>query len=183
MKFFHAAATILVDPDKRILVQQRPADSAVMPHYWEFPGGKLQDGETPLECARREVWEETGLTMGCSAPLNFISETRNGESRDGSRESDMLTRSHSEAEAKQDISHSPEPAKRSHIENDRSHFQEPSNNLPYHIIVYLYLCREWEGIPQPKLGQAMKWLRVQDLNSVDMLPGNLSMIPYIRDTV
>ncbi len=175
MKFVHAAAAILVDPDKRILVQQRPADSAIMPHYWEFPGGKLLEGETPLDCVKREVLEETGLTMGCTAPLNFISETRHKERKIIKLNSD------DDNEAKQHVSQSHQPAKRSLIENDSSHFQKQLDS--YHIIVYLYICREWEGIPEARLGQEMKWLRVRDLESVELLPGNLPMIPYIRDAV
>jgi 8-oxo-dGTP diphosphatase len=45
----------------RVLVAQRRPDALVLPGYWEIPGGKVEVGEDPLEAARRELWEETGI--------------------------------------------------------------------------------------------------------------------------
>jgi 8-oxo-dGTP diphosphatase len=47
---------------KRVLVGRRPAD-APLAGYWEFPGGKVQEGELPSDAAARECREETGLTI------------------------------------------------------------------------------------------------------------------------
>lgn len=67
-------ACALVDPDGRVLVAQRPAGKA-MAGLWEFPGGKLQPGETPEAALIRELAEELGVSTheSCLAPLTFAS--------------------------------------------------------------------------------------------------------------
>src|SRR5512134_3140330 len=68
------AAVALVDIDGRVLVQQRPADKS-WAGWWEFPGGKLHDSETPEATILRELKEELGLdiTESCLAPFTFTS--------------------------------------------------------------------------------------------------------------
>jgi 8-oxo-dGTP diphosphatase len=68
------AACALVDPDGRVLVAQRPEGKA-MAGLWEFPGGKLDAGETPERCLVRELHEELGIDTeaSCLAPLTFAS--------------------------------------------------------------------------------------------------------------
>jgi 8-oxo-dGTP diphosphatase len=67
-------ACALVDPDRRVLIAQRPADKA-MAGLWEFPGGKLEPGETPEAALIRELQEELGISTkeACLAPLSFVS--------------------------------------------------------------------------------------------------------------
>lgn len=48
----------------RVLVARRRADAEHLPGLWEFPGGKIEDGESPVDAARRELTEETGLVAG-----------------------------------------------------------------------------------------------------------------------
>lgn len=68
------AAAALIDLDGRVLIAQRPAGKS-MAGFWEFPGGKLDAGETPEEALVRELREELGVEVGqsCLSPLAFAS--------------------------------------------------------------------------------------------------------------
>jgi 8-oxo-dGTP diphosphatase len=68
------AAVALVDGDGRVLIQKRP-EGKPMAGLWEFPGGKVHDGETPEAALIRELAEELGIdvTTSCLAPLTFAS--------------------------------------------------------------------------------------------------------------
>ncbi|PTM96597.1 8-oxo-dGTP diphosphatase MutT [Mycoplana dimorpha] len=70
------AACALVDADGRILLAQRP-EGKQLAGLWEFPGGKVEPGETPEETLIRELHEELGITtkVACLAPLTFASHT------------------------------------------------------------------------------------------------------------
>lgn len=57
------AVVFLVDLQGRLLMQHRDANANVSPNQWAMPGGKIEPGESPDEAARREVLEETGLTV------------------------------------------------------------------------------------------------------------------------
>jgi 8-oxo-dGTP diphosphatase len=68
------AACALIDPDGRVLIQQRP-EGKPMAGLWEFPGGKVERGETPEATLIRELKEELGIEVkeACLAPLTFAS--------------------------------------------------------------------------------------------------------------
>src|SRR5438105_10420346 len=68
------AAVALVDPDGRVLLAQRP-EGKHLAGLWEFPGGKVEPGETPEGCLIRELDEELGITVtkSCLAPFVFAS--------------------------------------------------------------------------------------------------------------
>ncbi|QDC01026.1 8-oxo-dGTP diphosphatase MutT [Mesorhizobium sp. 8] len=68
------AACALVDADGRVLIAQRP-EGKQLAGLWEFPGGKVETGETPEECLIRELREEIGVETqaACLAPLTFAS--------------------------------------------------------------------------------------------------------------
>lgn len=70
------SACVLVDVDGRVLLAKRP-EGKPMAGLWEFPGGKLEPGETPEDCLIRELGEELGInvTKSCLAPLTFASHT------------------------------------------------------------------------------------------------------------
>lgn len=68
------AAAALIDPDGRVLLAQRP-EGRPMAGLWEFPGGKVEPGETPEAALIRELHEELGIATwaSCLAPLTFAS--------------------------------------------------------------------------------------------------------------
>ena len=68
------AAVALVDTDGRVLLAQRPEGKS-MAGLWEFPGGKVHDGETPEAALIRELREELAIDTveSCLAPFTFAS--------------------------------------------------------------------------------------------------------------
>ena len=124
------AACALVDADGRVLIAQRPQGKQLA-GLWEFPGGKVEKGETPEECLVRELREELGIgtQAACLAPLTFAS----------------------------------------HSYDD------------FHLLMPLYVCRRFSGIPQPKEGQALKWVRPNRLRDYPMPPADAPLIPFLID--
>ncbi len=78
-KLLLVAACALIDTDGRVLLAQRPAGKE-WSGLWEFPGGKLKDGETPEAALSRELAEELGIDVApsCLAPFAFASEPSGG---------------------------------------------------------------------------------------------------------
>tara|TARA_R110002124_G_scaffold82437_3_gene216336 strand:- start:675 stop:1115 length:441 start_codon:yes stop_codon:yes gene_type:complete len=76
MKVVLVSAVALIDVDGRVLLSQRPPGKS-MAGLWEFPGGKIESGETPEAALIRELQEELGIDTwsSCLAPLTFASHT------------------------------------------------------------------------------------------------------------
>lgn len=124
------SAVILVDADDRILLARRPEGKS-MAGLWEFPGGKVEAGETPETALVRELDEELGISTknSCLAPFTFA-----------------------------------------------------SHSYPkFHLLMPLYICRIWEGTPQPREGQKLAWVRANKLQNYPMPPADEPLIAMIRD--
>ena len=67
----HVMAGVLQDGQGRVLLAQRPAGKHLA-GMWEFPGGKLEAGETPLAALARELHEELGIVVQCAVPLTRV---------------------------------------------------------------------------------------------------------------
>ena len=74
LKLLLVAACALIDADGRVLISERPPGKQLA-GTWEFPGGKVEPGETPEETVVRELAEELGIEtkVACLAPLTFAS--------------------------------------------------------------------------------------------------------------
>jgi 8-oxo-dGTP diphosphatase len=130
LKLLLVTAVALIDVDGRVLLAQRPAGKSLA-GLWEFPGGKVEAGETPEEALIRELREELGIDTkaSCLAPLTFAS----------------------------------------HSYDD------------FHLLMPLFACRRWQGIPAPREGQTLAWVRARDLANYPMPPADIPLIPILRD--
>ena len=74
VKLVLVAACALIDADGRVLIAQRPPEKE-MAGLWEFPGGKVEQGERPEDTLIRELHEELGIVVSesCLSPLTFAS--------------------------------------------------------------------------------------------------------------
>lgn len=131
-KILLVAACALIDADGRILLAQRPEGKSLA-GLWEFPGGKVEPGETPEETLIRELDEELGIQTkeACLAPLTFASHTYE----------------------------------------------------TFHLLMPLFVCRRFEGIPHGREGQAIKWVKPNALRDYPMPPADEPLIPIIQDLV
>jgi len=123
-------ACALVDGDNRVLLTQRPEGKALA-GLWEFPGGKVEQGETPEEALVRELHEEIGIEtkVECLAPLTFASHTYE----------------------------------------------------KFHLLMPLFICRRYQGIPVSREGQALKWVKPLKMRDYPMPPADEPLIPFLID--
>ncbi len=123
-------AAALIDRDGRVLMARRP-EGKPMAGLWEFPGGKIEPGETPEAALIRELAEELGIATwaSCLAPLAFAS--------------------HSYAD--------------------------------FHLLMPLFACRKWEGIPAPLVAQEIAWKRPAELAGLPMPDADRPLVAMLRD--
>lgn len=154
MLFVVAAA--LVDTDGRVLLAQRPANKP-MAGLWEFPGGKVDENETPEVALVRELKEELGITTstGCLYPAGFITHPLSEAS------------GHPDQEMSDCGGCNPLAPLRP---------QDPDNQL----LLLLYLCRRWEGIPHAHEGQVLKWVYPPEMNALPMPPADRPLVAALR---
>lgn len=126
----YVAACALLDADGRVLIARRP-EGKPMAGYWEFPGGKIEPGETPEQAVTRELREELGVEPceRCLHPFAFV-----------------------------------------------SHPYEA-----FHIVMPLFLCRQWDGFPRPTEGQEIAWTRPAKLMDFNLAPADRPLAAEIRD--
>ena len=74
MKHLQIAVGIIRNSQQEIFITQRVADSH-MAGFWEFPGGKIEQGETPEIALKRELLEETGIAVQKAVLLNVLEHT------------------------------------------------------------------------------------------------------------
>ena len=124
------AAVALIDVDNRVLLASRPPGKQFA-GMWEFPGGKLEKGETPEQALVRELREELSIEVcePCLAPFTFA-----------------------------------------------SHSYES-----FHLVMPLYLCRNWEGEPQAREGQELIWVRPNRLRDYPMPPADVPLVAMLQD--
>ena len=130
MKILLVTAAALIDPEGRVLLAQRPPGKSLA-GLWEFPGGKVDPGETPEQALIRELHEELGIDTwtSCLAPLTFASHSYDA----------------------------------------------------FHLLMPLFACRRWNGIATGREGQALAWVRPNQLRDYPMPPADLPLIPILRD--
>jgi len=131
-KLLLVAAAALLDGDGRVLLAKR-SEGGSMGGLWEFPGGKLDEGETPELALVRELKEELDLNVeaSCLSPIAFAS----------------------------------------HDSGD------------FHLLMPLFVCRKWSGMPKPIVAEQIKWVRPQELMSCKMPPADLPLAAQLRDVL
>lgn len=128
----NVVAAALVDGEGRILLQKRSAHRA-MAGLWEFPGGKVEEGERPEPALVRELREELGIEVDEAGllPAAFAS-ALNGER---------------------------------------------------HMLLLLYVCREWRGEPQALDSEGLRWEQPRDMHALPMPPADVPLVEALEKLI
>ncbi|MBA3677113.1 MAG: (deoxy)nucleoside triphosphate pyrophosphohydrolase [Sphingosinicella sp.] len=121
-------AAALVDGNSRVLLQQR-SPGRQMAGLWEFPGGKVEKGESPEAALIRELREELGIDVDHSriSPATFASADLEGR----------------------------------------------------HLLLLLYICREWRGEPEALDASGLQWVRPQEMHALPMPPPDRPLVDLL----
>lgn len=123
-------AAAVLDADGRVLMCQRPK-GARHEGQWEFPGGKVEQGETPERALCRELYEELRIEPceKCLQPFSFTSYAY----------------------------------------------------VDIHLIMPLYISRQWDGIAVPQEGQTIKWVMPAKIRALDLVPADVELAREVGD--
>ena len=128
-------AGVIINNNK-VLISKRP-EGKHLSNLWEFPGGKIETGETPESALIRELREELNIdtSLSCLAPLSFASH----------------------------------------------HYDASDGEDAFHLLMMLFVCRRWQGRPQPMEGGTLKWVRPQNLREYQMPAADIPLISVLQD--
>lgn len=128
MRLISVVAAAITADNGYILVSQRPSDSSLA-GLWEFPGGKIEAGETPEMALVRELAEELAIVVAPESllPLGFAS--------------------HAMAD--------------------------------FHLLLLLFRCRGWSGVPVGQQGQPLRWESVGSLAQLPMPPADVPLLALL----
>lgn len=127
MKRIEVVAAIIHDDQGRIFATQRGYGD--WKDYWEFPGGKMEPGESPEEALKREIWEELETKIVIERLVTTIE------------------------------------------------YDYPA----FHLTMHCYWCKVETGSLTLKEHEAARWLQAHELDSVDWLPADKSVIDLIKN--
>lgn len=75
MKHYNVVAAVVIEGEKILCVRKGETRYAYTSHKWEFPGGKIEQGETPQQALQRELWEEMNLKIAVGEELLMVNHT------------------------------------------------------------------------------------------------------------
>lgn len=119
MKRIEVAVGVLFNEEEKVLIGQRIVKDSYY-QKWEFPGGKLESGESAQQALIREFSEEVGITISSTEDFMVLE------------------------------------------------YDYPNRHVKLHV----QLIHEYEGVVTSMEGQAIKWVELKDLTSIDFLKGN-----------
>ncbi|MEM6899744.1 MAG: 8-oxo-dGTP diphosphatase MutT [Pseudomonadota bacterium] len=122
-------AAALFNEQNEVLLAQRPKGKS-MAGLWEFPGGKMDSGESPEAALVRELSEELGIKVSESSlePLTFA-----------------------------------------------------SHRYPdFHLLMPLFVCREWVGVPIANEGQSLSWASLDTVSQYDAPAADIPLFEYLK---
>lgn len=128
--FVLVVACAVLDADGRVLMAQRPKGDRHA-GQWEFPGGKIENGETAQQALCRELFEELRIEPceHCLQPFSFAA----------------------------------------------------YDYEDFHLLMPLFLCRQWDGIAIPQEGQTIKWVMPAKIPDLDLVPADIDLAREIAD--
>ena len=126
---FTVVAAAMIDGEGRILLQRR-AEGRAMARLWEFPGGKIDSGETPEAALVRELREELGIQV-----------------------------------AETTLEAGPFAS---------------ADNGGRHMLLLLYLCRQWQGTPLALDAEALLWARPAEMKALAMPPADVPLVAMLE---